>query len=193
MSNFYSPLFIFLSSFMDIPLTEIKAFHNWIGNFFKTIFRFNGTQTSKHIMYLKDGNFEHYYFWILLYVDHCIVWGKIDLIENMLENSFINRNIPYISFNILIFLKNIILAYLSREYNVIAVDWERLTNYPCYLTSLANTKLVSQCTAQVIIKFVLINCHVYLNFIVFHTLAVFLLDLYRNWYRANIMCWPFFR
>lgn len=33
--------------------------------------------------------------------------------------------------------------------NVIAVDWQLLTNFPCYLTSLANTKLVSQCTAQV--------------------------------------------
>ncbi|CRL04728.1 CLUMA_CG017788, isoform A [Clunio marinus] len=54
---------------------------------------FNGTQTSEHIMYLKD-------------------------------------------------------AYLSRRYNVIAVDWERLTTYPCYLSSLSNTKLVSQCTAQ---------------------------------------------
>ncbi|CAO1383441.1 unnamed protein product [Diamesa hyperborea] len=39
-------------------------------------------------------------------------------------------------------------AYLSREYNVIAVDWETLTKYPCYLSSLSNTKLVSQCTAQ---------------------------------------------
>ncbi|XP_053696306.1 phospholipase A1 member A-like [Sabethes cyaneus] len=54
---------------------------------------FNGTQTSRHIMFLKD-------------------------------------------------------AYLSRKYNVIAVDWERLSQYPCYLSSLSNTKLVAQCTAQ---------------------------------------------
>ncbi|EAT41377.1 AAEL006970-PA [Aedes aegypti] len=54
---------------------------------------FNGTQTSRHIMFLKD-------------------------------------------------------AYLSRKYNVFAVDWERISQYPCYLSSLSNTKLVSQCTAQ---------------------------------------------
>lgn len=40
-------------------------------------------------------------------------------------------------------------AYLSRHYNVIAVDWYRLTQYPCYITALANTRLVAQCTAQV--------------------------------------------
>ncbi|XP_055638676.1 pancreatic lipase-related protein 2 isoform X2 [Toxorhynchites rutilus septentrionalis] len=54
---------------------------------------FNGTQTSRHIMFLKD-------------------------------------------------------AYLSRKFNVFAVDWERISRYPCYLSSLSNTKLVSQCTAQ---------------------------------------------
>lgn len=31
---------------------------------------------------------------------------------------------------------------------LISVDWERLTNYPCYLSSISNTKLVAQCTAQ---------------------------------------------
>lgn len=40
-------------------------------------------------------------------------------------------------------------AYLSRHYNVLAVDWYQLTQYPCYITALANTKLVAQCTAQV--------------------------------------------
>lgn len=42
-------------------------------------------------------------------------------------------------------------AYLSRHYNVLAVDWYQLTQYPCYITALANTKLVAQCTAQVIL------------------------------------------
>uniref|UniRef100_A0A182TKD0 Lipase domain-containing protein n=1 Tax=Anopheles melas TaxID=34690 RepID=A0A182TKD0_9DIPT len=51
---------------------------------------FNGTQTSRHIMFLKD-------------------------------------------------------AYLSRKFNVFAVDWEVLSQYPCYFSSLSNTKLVSQC------------------------------------------------
>ncbi|XP_059617747.1 uncharacterized protein LOC132262483 [Phlebotomus argentipes] len=55
---------------------------------------FNGTQNSKHIMYLKD-------------------------------------------------------AYLSRKFNVITVDWFRLTQYPCYVTALTNTRVVAQCTAQV--------------------------------------------
>ncbi|XP_055710718.1 phospholipase A1 VesT1.02-like [Phlebotomus papatasi] len=55
---------------------------------------FNGTQNSKHVMYLKD-------------------------------------------------------AYLSRKFNVITVDWFRLTQYPCYLTALTNTRVVAQCTAQV--------------------------------------------
>ncbi|GAB0095881.1 pancreatic lipase-related protein 2 [Sergentomyia squamirostris] len=55
---------------------------------------FNGTQNSKHIMYLKD-------------------------------------------------------AYLSRKFNVITVDWFKLTQYPCYITALTNTRVVAQCTAQV--------------------------------------------
>lgn len=41
------------------------------------------------------------------------------------------------------------LAYLSREFNVITVDWRPLTRYPCYLHSLINTRLTAQCTAQV--------------------------------------------
>jgi hypothetical protein len=34
-------------------------------------------------------------------------------------------------------------------FSCISVDWEALTSYPCYLSSLSNTKLVAQCTAQV--------------------------------------------
>lgn len=40
-------------------------------------------------------------------------------------------------------------AYLSRNFNVILVDWKKLTYYPCYFSALGNTKLVAQCTAQV--------------------------------------------
>ncbi|XP_067625906.1 phospholipase A1 isoform X3 [Eurosta solidaginis] len=40
-------------------------------------------------------------------------------------------------------------AYLSRDYNVITVDWRTLTRYPCYLHALINTRLTAQCTAQV--------------------------------------------
>ncbi|XP_069962460.1 lipase member H-A isoform X2 [Bactrocera oleae] len=44
------------------------------------------------------------------------------------------------------FLKD---AYLSRDFNVITVDWRPLTRYPCYLHALINTRLTAQCTAQV--------------------------------------------
>ncbi|XP_031636935.1 phospholipase A1-like [Contarinia nasturtii] len=40
-------------------------------------------------------------------------------------------------------------AYLSRGFNVVLVDWKKLTYYPCYFSALGNTKLVAQCTAQV--------------------------------------------
>ncbi|KAH8285738.1 hypothetical protein KR018_001808 [Drosophila ironensis] len=40
-------------------------------------------------------------------------------------------------------------AYLSRDFNVITVDWRPLTRYPCYLHSLINTRLTAQCTAQI--------------------------------------------
>lgn len=40
-------------------------------------------------------------------------------------------------------------AYVSREFNVITVNWQELTVYPCYLTALTNTRLVAQCTAQI--------------------------------------------
>ncbi|KAH8328612.1 hypothetical protein KR067_011552 [Drosophila pandora] len=40
-------------------------------------------------------------------------------------------------------------AYLSRDFNVITVDWQPLTRYPCYLHSLINTRLTAQCTAQI--------------------------------------------
>lgn len=65
----------------------------------------------------------------------------------MVINS-LDKITSLIDVTISLFVK-IVLAYLSREYNVIAVDWETLTKYPCYLTSLSHTKLVSQCTAQV--------------------------------------------
>lgn len=43
------------------------------------------------------------------------------------------------------------IAYLSRDFNVVMVNWQRITFYPCYFSALSNTKLVGQCTAQVII------------------------------------------
>ncbi|CAH0386747.1 unnamed protein product [Bemisia tabaci] len=40
-------------------------------------------------------------------------------------------------------------AYLNRgDYNVFTVDWKPLSKFPCYLSSLSNTRLVAQCTAQ---------------------------------------------
>ncbi|KFB35770.1 lipase [Anopheles sinensis] len=78
---------------MNKPKTIFKAGFKTNQQTAIIIHGFNGTQTSRHIMFLKD-------------------------------------------------------AYLSRKFNVFAVDWEVLSQYPCYLSSLSNTKLVSQCTAQ---------------------------------------------
>ncbi|KAL0267131.1 UNVERIFIED_CONTAM: hypothetical protein PYX00_009485 [Menopon gallinae] len=40
-------------------------------------------------------------------------------------------------------------AYLKTgDYNVLTVDWGSLTHFPCYLSSISNTRLVAQCTAQ---------------------------------------------
>ena len=40
-------------------------------------------------------------------------------------------------------------AYIERgDYNVFTVDWEDLTKFPCYLSALSNTRLVSQCSAK---------------------------------------------
>lgn len=51
--------------------------------------------------------------------------------------------------NVLSFVFIIFLAYLSRgDYNVFTVDWQPLSRFPCYLSSLSNTRLVAQCTSQ---------------------------------------------
>ncbi|CAG9760592.1 unnamed protein product [Ceutorhynchus assimilis] len=48
-------------------------------------------------------------------------------------------------------------AYLYRgDYNIFSVDWSDLTNFPCYLSSLSNTRLVAQCTAK-LYAFVMAN------------------------------------
>ncbi|XP_024081436.1 lipase member H-B isoform X2 [Cimex lectularius] len=40
-------------------------------------------------------------------------------------------------------------AYLRRgDYNVFTVDWEPIARFPCYLSSISNTRLVAQCSAQ---------------------------------------------
>ncbi|KRT85999.1 hypothetical protein AMK59_1858 [Oryctes borbonicus] len=40
-------------------------------------------------------------------------------------------------------------AYLSRgDHNVFTIDWRPLAAFPCYLSSLSNTRLVGQCAAQ---------------------------------------------
>lgn len=37
---------------------------------------------------------------------------------------------------------------MRGDFNVFVVNWSPLTVYPCYVSSLRNTRLVSQCTAQ---------------------------------------------
>ncbi|CAH1407847.1 unnamed protein product [Nezara viridula] len=40
-------------------------------------------------------------------------------------------------------------AYIRRgDYNVFTVDWEGIGRFPCYLSSISNTRLVAQCSAQ---------------------------------------------
>ncbi|XP_066146170.1 phospholipase A1 [Euwallacea fornicatus] len=40
-------------------------------------------------------------------------------------------------------------AYLYRaDYNIFTIDWADLTTFPCYLSSLSNTRLVAQCAAK---------------------------------------------
>ncbi|KAH1011053.1 hypothetical protein HUJ04_000497 [Dendroctonus ponderosae] len=40
-------------------------------------------------------------------------------------------------------------AYLYRsDYNIFTIDWKDLTSFPCYLSSLSNTQVVSQCAAK---------------------------------------------
>ncbi|XP_025406428.1 phospholipase A1-like isoform X2 [Sipha flava] len=47
---------------------------------------------------------------------------------------------------VMVLLRN---AYLERgDFNVFMVDWSPLTVYPCYLSSLRNSRLVGQCSAQ---------------------------------------------
>jgi len=57
--------------------------------------------------------------------------------------------IASVSEHLILYLCNPISAYLSRDFNVITVDWRPLTRYPCYLHSLINTRLTAQCTAQI--------------------------------------------
>ncbi|XP_073989322.1 lipase member H [Rhodnius prolixus] len=40
-------------------------------------------------------------------------------------------------------------AYLRRgDYNVFTIDWEPIARFPCYLSSISNTRIVAQCSAQ---------------------------------------------
>lgn len=56
----------------------------------------------------------------------------------------INKNLTQTIFYFIYFA-----AYLSKgHYNIFAVDWADLTKFPCYLSSLSNTRVVAQCTAQ---------------------------------------------
>lgn len=88
---------------------------------------FNGTARDKHMRYLKDG-----------------------------KHSIRSHIEPYFPVKSYIFYSNFsFTAYLSRNFNVVLVDWKKLTYYPCYFSALGNTKLVAQCTAQV--KFRAIN------------------------------------
>lgn len=68
----------------------------------------------------------------------CDIWKTVRMISQTAWN-LIDAYLIYFSFT----------AYLSRDFNVVLVDWKKLTYYPCYFSALGNTKLVAQCTAQV--------------------------------------------
>lgn len=84
---------------------------------------FNGTERDKHMMYLRDGN-----------ATLLILFRFLQTINTILPANYYFLHIE---------------AYLSRDYNVVTVDWKPLTQYPCYLTALTNLKLAAQCSAQV--------------------------------------------
>lgn len=91
---------------------------------------FNGTARDTHMRYLKDG--------------------KTDSVPSTFHQS--QNNMWKKSFDSPFRSLSLFTAYLSRNFNVVLVDWKKLTHYPCYFSALGNTKLVAQCTAQVKIE-----------------------------------------
>lgn len=83
---------------------------------------FNGTESDRHIRYLRDGKLLTIYMTLRIFI----------ILKKIKEKKTF-----------------FVIAYISREFNVITVNWRELTVYPCYLTALTNTRLVAQCTAQV--------------------------------------------
>lgn len=72
-------------------------------------------------------------------------------------------------------------AYLLRgDFNVFMVDWSPLTIYPCYLSSLRNTRLVSQCTAQLYARLTYSGASAYRIHCVGHSLGAHICGMISN-------------
>lgn len=72
-------------------------------------------------------------------------------------------------------------AYLmSGDFNVFMVDWSPLTVYPCYLSSLRNTRLVSQCTAQLYARLTYSGASAYQIHCVGHSLGAHICGMISN-------------
>lgn len=75
----------------------------------------------------------------------------------------------------------LIVAYLTRgDFNVFMVDWSPLTVYPCYLSSLRNTRLVSQCAAQLYAYLTYLGASTYHIHCVGHSLGAHICGMMSN-------------
>lgn len=79
-------------------------------------------------------------------------------------------------------------AYVHREFNVIAIDWEAVSAYPCYLSSLSNTRLVAQCSAQVILFEPQNPQEPVFDYVPFSVILI--CDISRNKSQKYRVCWP---
>lgn len=93
---------------------------------------FNGTEGKTPMSFIRDGklNNAHDWSWLNVMIAQCTCHC------HQLKDIY-NVRIAFIA------------AYLKTgDYNVLTVDWGSLTHFPCYLSSISNTRLVAQCTAQ---------------------------------------------
>lgn len=134
LSSFY---YIFIVIRLEFEL--ISIIYCWIGKFpmddilmcgSQKHFRVSG-RTKRLFSLCMDSMARHE-------TNTCDIWKTVRMIS---ENEWNPNNAYLIYFSFT--------AYLSRDFNVVLVDWKKLTYYPCYFSALGNTKLVAQCTAQV--------------------------------------------
>lgn len=69
---------------------------------------------------------------------------------------------------------------MRGDFNVFMVDWSPLTVYPCYLLSLRNSRLVSQCTAQLYSYVAHMGASTYQTHCVGHSLGAHICGMMNN-------------